>query len=185
VLFARSPDECQLYMELRPCSCGEDAFSWTRHSLEQHDGRLVSVYEGTCGRCDAARRFEFEVAGDYPEPPAYGGDAPSRVVDPGEFLVSSQRAVAEVPADPAQVDADQLVEAYDAVELAVAAIVEVLKFIPDGADAVPEAAFTSARGRQVYAGDPARFRRARLALELAELERIRTAYAGALDEVGE
>jgi hypothetical protein len=34
----------------------------------------------------------------------------------------------------------------------------------------------------MYAGDPARFRRARLTLELAELERIRTAYAAALDE---
>jgi hypothetical protein len=198
MLFARSPDECHLYMELHPCTCGSDVFTWTRHSLEQRDAQLVSVYEGACGRCDTGRRFEFEVAGgvrepqgeasraglavDQPAPPAYGGAAPSLIIDPGEFLASSQQAAAEVPADPARVDADQLGEAYDAIDVAVAGIVEVLKFIPDGADAVPEAAFTSALGRRMYAGDPPRFRRARLALELAELERIRSAYASALDE---
>jgi hypothetical protein len=182
MLLARSPDECQLYMELRPCGCGEEEFAWSRHVLEQQDGRLVSVYEGSCGRCGTARQFEFEVTGDPPEPPAYGGDQPSRIVDPGEFLASSQRVAAGVPPHPDQVETDRLADAYDAIEQAAAGLVEVLKFVPGGADAVPEAAFTSDLGRRMYASDPARFRRGRLALELAELERIRVAYAAALAE---
>jgi hypothetical protein len=186
MLFARSPDECHLYMELHPCQCGEDAFDWSAHALEQRDGTLVpvyvSVYEGTCARCGTARRFEFRVTGDHPPPPAYGGDTPSSIVDPGEFLASSQRAAAAVPAHPARLGPDRLADAYDAIEVAVAGIVEVLKFVPDGADAVPETAFTSDVGRRMYVGDPARFRRDRLALELAELERIRSAYASALGD---
>jgi hypothetical protein len=182
MLFARSPDECHLYMELHPCTCGEDEFSWSLHALEQRDGHLVSVYEGPCQRCGTARRFEFQVTGDHPPPPAYGGETPSSIVDPGEFLASSQRAAAVVPAHPAHLEVDRLADAYDAIEVAVAGVVEVLKFVPDGADAVPETAFTSAAGRRMYVGDPARFRRDRLALELAELERIRAAYAAALGE---
>lgn len=181
MLFARSPDECQLYMELHPCGCGEDGFAWSRHVLEQEDGRLVAGYEGACGRCGTARQFEFEVAAEPPEPPAYGGDAPSRIVDPGEFLAESLRAAAGVPPHPDQVETYRLADAYDAIEQAVAGLVEVLKFVPDGAGAVPEAAFTSDVGRRMYAGDPGRFRRGRLALELTELERIRSAYAAALD----
>jgi hypothetical protein len=181
MLFARSPDECQLYMELHPCGCGEEEFAWSRHALEHRDGRLVAGYEGTCGRCGTARQFEFEVAagyGEHPEPPAYGGDEPSRIVDPGQFLASSQRAAAGVPPHPDLVETGRLADAYEAVEQAVAGIVEVLKF---GGDAVPEAAFTSDLGRRMHASDPGRFRRGRLALELAELERIRAAYAAALD----
>lgn len=181
MLFARSPDECQLYMELHPCGCGEEEFAWSRHVLEEQNGRLVSGYEGTCGRCGTARQFEFEVAGEHAEPPAYGGDEPSRIVDPGEFLASGQRAAAGVPPHPDQVETDRLADAYDAIEQAAAGLVEVLKFVPVGGDAVPEAAFTSDLGRRTYASDPARFRRGRLVLELAELERIRAAYAAALD----
>jgi hypothetical protein len=102
-------------------------------------------------------------------------------VDPGEFLAASHRAAAAVPLDPAQVAVEDLDDAYDAIELAVAGVVEVLKFVPKTADAVPEDAFTSDLGRQLYAADPGQFGRDRLELELADYERIRSAYA-AVDE---
>jgi hypothetical protein len=44
----------------------------------------------------------------------------------------------------------------------VAALEEVHKFLRDGGDAVPEAAFWSARGRTVYDREPGRFRRRRI-----------------------
>ncbi|MFI5731868.1 hypothetical protein ACIA49_17220 [Kribbella sp. NPDC051587] len=44
-----------------------------------------------------------------------------------------------------------------------AALDEVLKFIPDGADAVPREAFASELGRAVYDAGPDRFARAELA----------------------
>jgi hypothetical protein len=182
MLFARSAEECHLYMELHPCSCGEEAFDWSKHHAEQRNGHLVSVYEGTCGGCGTPRRFEFEVAATSPTPPAYGGEAPSRIVDPGEFLVASQRVAASVPALPAQVATEDLEDAYDAIGSAVAGIVEVLKFIPDGAEAVPPEAFTSDLGRRMYDTDPGRFGRGRLSLELAEHERTLSAYADALGD---
>jgi hypothetical protein len=169
-------------MELHPCSCGEEVFEWSRHRLEQRENRLVSVYEGTCGRCGTSRRFEFEVTDEVSPPPAYGGATPSKIIDPGEFLTVSQRAAADVPADPRTVDSDDLDDAYDGIEIAVAALDEVLKFVPPGAAAVPAEAFTSDLGRKMYASDPGQFDRDRLTVALAEYARIRSAYASAVGE---
>ena len=47
--------------------------------------------------------------------------------------------------------------------VAAAATEEALKFIPEGADRVPSEAIRSADGQQVYAQDPGRFSRRRLA----------------------
>lgn len=190
-LVARSIEECHLYMELHPCECGEEVFDWSRHRLEQRTGEhpLFSVYEGSCGNCGVQRRFEFAVPVQPVQPaqPAvpgrYGGEEPSRIVDPGEFLWSSERAAAGVPADPGELAADvDPDDAYDAVELAVAGVIEVLKFLPPGADSVPPEAFSSPLGRRMYDADPGRFGRDRLNSVLADYRRIRDRLADALGE---
>jgi hypothetical protein len=81
----------------------------------------------------------------------FGGPEPSELLDPGEWLVVADLAANRAPA------ADQADFA-----LAAAAIDEVLKFIPDGADEVPEAALRGGTGREAYAREPGRFRRRRL-----------------------
>lgn len=167
MLVARSVAECHLYMTLHPCDrCGEADFPWTTHEQgELPDGRMRSVYQGECPSCRMPRRFEFAVTGD-PPPPAYGGTEPSQIIDPGEFLELAGRAAAytEVPPDATPA---QRRDARAAAEDAAAAVTEVLKFIPPGADAVAAEAFTSEAGRAAYAAAPEAFRRDRLEALLA------------------
>jgi hypothetical protein len=141
-------------MRLHPCSCGEADFPWTSHELRPADGGELSVYEGSCPRCAAARSFEFLVDGRGVAPPAFGGPEPSRIIGPEEFYALSQRAAAVARGgDPA--------DGYEAALDAVAAVEEVLKFIPPGADAVPAQALPY--------DDPAGYTRERL-------EALRYAY---------
>jgi hypothetical protein len=176
MLLARSPEECHLYMELHPCECGEVAFNWSRHRREQRGEALISAYEGECGQCGRSRRFEFEVTGEVPPPPAYGGETPSQIIDPSEFLAVGEELSAAVPADPTMLDRAAVEDAYEAIEMAVAAVEEVLKFLPAGADRVPLDAFLTDTGRAAYARDPERFGRRRLRETLAAYHGLRSVY---------
>jgi hypothetical protein len=167
-------------MELQPCACGAEGFDWSTHDLRRSGGRTLSAYGGTCAACGAVREFDFEIDADPPVPPAYGGQGPSRILDPGEFLHAGHRFARNVPPAPDQAAIDEQDDAYDAISMAVESVTEVLKFVPSGAGAVPVEAFTSPRGRRMYAEDAGQFGRDRLELELADYERIRRAYATAL-----
>jgi hypothetical protein len=153
--LARTPAEAHLYMDIRPCeTCGERGFSGAS-AVVYVDGELCSQYTGTCPRCGGDRRFVFRLP-DEPWLPlerdvAFGGPAPSELLDAGEWLIVADLASGRPQPD----DAD--------LALAAAAIDEVLKFIPDGADAVPPEAIHTEDGRQAYEREPGRFRRTRLA----------------------
>jgi hypothetical protein len=174
MLFARSPAECQFYIDLHPCACGDDSFEWSQHHLEERAARIVSVYRGDCPGCGRTREFDFEISGTVVAPPAFGGDEPSRIIDPGEFLTLGRRAAAAAPPDPSDLSAAGVDEAYDAIELAVAALEEVLKFVPLDANGVPQNAFLSDAGRAMYTTEPAQFDRERLE---AQLGRYRETWA--------
>lgn len=131
MLTARSAEECHLYMELHPCDCGEPVFQWSRCRREQRDDRPFSVYEGHCGACGEARCFEFAVTDEPPPPPAYGGPEPSQIIGPDEFLAVAQALAAIVPADPQRLGSEEREQAMEVIELASAAIDEVLKFAPE------------------------------------------------------
>jgi len=163
-------------MELHPCACGEAVFEWSRHRREQRGDRLVSVYEGLCGQCDRPRHFEFEVTGEIPPPPAYGGEEPSRIIDPSEFLAVAEDLAAAVPADPATLDPATAGDALEAIEMAVAAVDEVLKFLPPGATGVPPDAFLTEAGRAAYTRDPGRFGRERLLATRSDYQRVQSGY---------
>lgn len=176
MLVSRSTEESHLYMHLHPCECGEADFEWREHGLVQGDERLISVYSGECERCDRPRVFEFALVPEpAPPPPALGGPNPSSIIDPGEFLQTSQVFAGTAPADPGELGDDEFHGAYDALAFALSSVEEVLKFIPDEADAVPVEAFRSAVGRQLYAAAPERFAR-------RQLEHTRDAYRRLLDE---
>jgi hypothetical protein len=158
-------------MELHPCErCDAADFPWTEHEAGGRRGALTSAYVGECPSCGTPRRFEFRVPDDPVPPPAFGGPEPSQIIDPGEFLEMGDRAAAYADSatrvtstrDAGGSDAGASDAAYDAALDAVAAVEEVLKFLPPGADAVPERAFTSEIGRAVRAADPSRFDRGRL-----------------------
>ncbi|WP_238015812.1 hypothetical protein KZZ52_27945 [Dactylosporangium sp. AC04546] len=175
--FARSPEECLLYMELHPCRCGEADFLWSEHRLLQIEAQLASAYEGDCPGCGRRRRFTFAVSEEIAPPPAFGGAEPSRIIEPHEFLTLSRRAAAFAGRDPARMSETAVEDGLGAVETAIAALEEVLKFIPAGADAVPASAFVSPAGRAAHAGAVRHYERAALEAELASFHELERAYA--------
>ncbi|MEU5770206.1 hypothetical protein ABZ782_30285 [Streptomyces asoensis] len=174
MLRARSSLEAHLYMDLHPCECGSTDFD-RRHRLEQRGEDIVAVYEGACRECGRNRNFAFLMADEIPPPPpAFGGATPSEIIDPGEFAAVaadvSARAGLELLNSPEAEHHRQ----RGAVAYAVAAVEEVLKFIPAGQDAVPASAFTSEAGRARYEKDPGKFRRDILEVELRLTRQILT-----------
>jgi hypothetical protein len=143
---ARTIAEARLYMDLQPCqACGYLGFTGSGQAV-----RAMVRFAGLCPRCKAAREFIFRMPDKTFE--GFGGDAPSELLDPGEWLVVADLATRHAPA-PAAAD----------YALAAAAIDEVLKFIPSGADAVPPQALHTVTGRAAYEQEPGRFLRSRLA----------------------
>ena len=155
---ARTRDEAHLYMDLHPCEeCGAIDVVW-RHATVYVDGGIGGGYFGSCPGCGAKREFVFAlperewVVAEFPN---FGGPEPSRLLDAGEWLWVADRAAGNAPAgDPAG--------ERRALALASQAVAEVLKFIPDGEELVPEAAFWTERGREVHSAEPGRFSRGRL-----------------------
>ena len=159
-LYARTNAEAHLYMDLRPCSCGETQFD--RHSaVITQGGVLCSRYAGACAGCGRPREFVFElpetfrpIRGDFGELGDLGGDEPSRLLDPGEWMAIAVERAKRQPGT------------RDDLAFARAAVEEVMKFIPADAERVPDEAFTSERGRAIRDAEPGRFRRVRLAATL-------------------
>jgi hypothetical protein len=179
--YARSYDEAYLYMELRPCVCGETDFDKTTASSFE-DGSPVTRYAGQCPNCGRDRRFTFRM----PDGPAeisfdmrYGrGDEPSHVIDPGEWLGVADLFEANARAELGSGDIggdDQLTAIFYLLSGALAATEEVVKFLPPGARRVPEDAFRSQAGRMLFELTPDRFTR-------VELERTRAEREAALAE---
>jgi hypothetical protein len=161
VLIARSSPECHLYIELHPCACGERAGLDT-HRLESGTDGLVAVYEGTCPGCRTHRRFDFALDPELPPGGKFGGRSLSQVIDAGQYLAVADAAARSVPADTSQLDTDARAHARATLARAIAALEEVVKFIPAGADRVPPDALFTPAGRAVYDAEPGRFRKLRL-----------------------
>lgn len=172
MLIARSTQEAHLYMDLHACVCGAEGFE-REHRLEERDGVLVAVYEGPCPKCGRTRSYEFRLADELPPaPPAFGGTEPSRIIDPGEFLWISDQVATDTGLRLLHTPPTEQREQRVGSAFALAAVEEVLKFLPEGADRVPEELFTSERGREVYRKNPRRFERAELLDNLARKRRV-------------
>jgi hypothetical protein len=154
---ARTRDEAQLYLELKPCpDCGSIDTPW-EHGLTEIDGELAISYAGVCPGCGAEREYLFGLPARETRAvswPTFGGPEPSELLDAGQWMEVADRAVGAVPADP--------VEAGRVLAVARAAVDEVVKFVPAGADAVSEEEFWTPEGRAVRDAEPGRFRLDRL-----------------------
>lgn len=162
--LARTNAEAHLYLERRPCdSCGEQGFSG-RSAVVMINGEMCSQYTGACGRCGEQRAFTFRLPEDVRLPLerdiVFGGPEPSELLDPGEWL-----AVADVASSRQATDGEDLM-------LAAAAVDEVLKFVPAGAEEVPPETLRTEDGREVYEREPGRFRKARLEAVAATYRRL-------------
>ncbi|MFC0531050.1 hypothetical protein [Phytohabitans kaempferiae] len=175
----RTRDEAHLYMDLHPCErCGSVEVAW-ESGLTDDGGEPARRYSGVCGGCQAPREFVFRL----PERPSipgpddavfFGGPEHSQLLDPGEWRLIADLGIQDgsspLSGDPA-VDAER----KRSFVLAVAAFGEVLKFIPEGGDAVPESSFWTPHGRAAYEENPALFRR-------EQLERSRRNFADELED---
>ncbi|HWD78892.1 MAG TPA: hypothetical protein VG497_08420 [Kribbella sp.] len=172
MLTARSAQEAWLYMDLRVCDCGAKEFE-RAHRLEGRAGALVSVYEGTCGRCGRERAYEFRMTDELPPaPPAFGGDEPSEIIDPGEFLWVSDTVGEDAGLRLLNAPLAEQRQYRAAWEYSMAALQEVFKFLPATADKVPAERFTSERGQELYRTSPDRFERRWLIDGLARKRRV-------------
>lgn len=188
VPLARTSTEAHLYMDLRPCDCGETTFPRSSSVIELGED-LASRYSGTCPTCGTDREFVFRLPDEVVLPVAgtvvYGDGAPSELLDPGEWLWVADRYASAVPADVAGLDAQgspaaqttqAAQEARSRLSAAVAAMGEVIAFVPRGAEEVPAEAFWSDLGRSVRDEEPGRFARDRL-------EAVRDTYERILAEI--
>jgi hypothetical protein len=112
------------------------------------------------------RRFELTLIDDLPPaPPAFGGPEPSQLIDPGEFLAAAERSAGQVPDDAPTRPTHERIVAKRELGIAIAALEEVLKFIPEGKERVPPECFNGTR--PVYDADPTRFDRRRVEQQIA------------------
>jgi hypothetical protein len=173
VPLARTSEEAHLFMDLNRCACGQAAFG--RDSVLLSDGsQLLRRYAGACPGCGAKREFVFRVP-DRPVPPAprrevrFGSDEPSELVDAGQWMWIADSYAGLHSADPGQIPPAELPRARADLAYAAAAMDEVAKFVPAGADAVPESALWTERGRELYRREPYRFR-------LSTIDAVRDTY---------
>lgn len=187
--LARTDPEARLYIAMCRCACGETDFA-PIVTTGCVDGVPVCRYAGFCPACGTLRAFTFRLpTAPVPARPGeivFGDGSPSELLDPGLWW-----GVAEGCATSAPVEGNALAElerrlARDRLATAVAAMDEVLAFVPAGASKVPAWAFTSAAGRRIRKKDPRRFDRDRLVRtradyrrRLAEIERaVKSGYSG-------
>jgi hypothetical protein len=175
----RSVEEAHLFMDINPCSvCGESEFN-CQSAVVMAEGALASRYRGECAGCGLRREFVFRLPDQVPLPSTtirFGGPEPSELLDAGEWLWAARNFADVGPLNDIQMLTDQeRAQAQADLEAAVAALDEVLKFLPGEADEVPVSAFWSERGHLVLTEDPGQFERDRL---FARRDRYRAMLTG-------
>src|SRR5262245_40061628 len=108
------------------------------------------MYDGVCARCRRTWTFEFVLDTDIALIGMFGGARPSQIIDSGQFLAVADAAALAVPAEVNRFDNLSRQRARALMLRAVAAIEEVIKHIPQGADRVAADSLFSALGKQVY-----------------------------------
>ncbi|AEV82489.1 DNA-directed RNA polymerase subunit beta' [Actinoplanes sp. SE50] len=159
VLVAQTYAEAYLYLDLTPCECGETAF--TPSVVAEAD---CVRWFGVCPRCGRERSFRFRF-GDRPDSTGFSHrEAPSELIDAGQWLWVAERYLSGVPQSIPGIRAlprDQQKTVQALLDVADAALDEAAKFwttMEDDED-LPESALWTGWSRQARAAAPERFRR--------------------------
>lgn len=172
ILLARTSHEAHLHMDLVPCSCGAYRFERSSAVVTLPDGELGRRYTGRCPECGADREFVYRLPA---EPLAagdgivYGGEEPSQLVDAGQWLWVAEQYARAVPAGPDRLPRNERRQARGRLSAAVAALAEVLKFVPAGSTEVPRWAVWTPFGGQVRDSEPGR-------LDVGRLRAVQASY---------
>lgn len=156
-------------MALHPCEqCGDGTFAPVVRMLRE-DGVLLTRYTGRCGTCRSLRDFRFRIDREWTDdgngPPTdrdelrFGSSGPSELIDAGQWLRAVDRILADTPSTVLGVSEDEWRARRYLFTAAAESVAEVLKFIPPGADEVPDRAFWTEDGRAEHDRDPGRFHR--------------------------
>lgn len=157
VLPARTVTEAHLYMDLRGAEPGQRG-----HRMVEMAGDLVSLFEVRCGGDAAPTRFAFKIENAAAPPGVIGGARPSQIIAPDEFMVRADVLSKRVPASPEGLDAEQRRRARTMLETAANCLIEATKFIPPGAERVPEERMALRDRWEHLQITPGRFDRGRL-----------------------
>jgi hypothetical protein len=157
MISARSVAEAYLFVDLQTCACGQ-AVAQTHEMAQDTSAGGALRLTGRCSACGQQLTYEFALDDTAPLT-GFGRKGPSTLIDPGGFLWAGDRAAAEVPVDVRDLTAQERSAARAQLEYAIDTCEEILAFVPDDADAVPQAAFTTELGRAPQVAEPQRFTR--------------------------
>jgi len=154
-MIARTVAEAHLFMDIAGAAPGKRG-----HQLKAAGDTLVSVYH--CETDRGVRAFEFVVEATEIDGGAFGGEAPSRLLGPAQFLLESDRLTREVPGSPDGLDSTQRAAAQRRLNRAALCLDEVLKFFTDGKGRLSLGDMRTVTGGHLYRREPGRFDRARV-----------------------
>lgn len=166
--FARSHLEVHYWLELHRCpACGERSVGETSANGYQTNGRFAGSYDITCPACAHSRSIEFYKLPDFAKAYGHGhlgGDEPSQIISPHLFAQELERCVAEFGERPvADVALLMKIRAYSfewgPLRNGWKCSVELLKFVPEGADEVPAQFFVDEAASSYRAAHPEQFTR--------------------------
>lgn len=141
----RNSHELTVWAAKHPCACGEtDIEPLAYVSGRMADGRTLALLRGPCPSCERPRQIRSWLLHDHYIPIPTGFELvatpdPSQVIGPHEFLATVLRA--DLAAEPDTLDASQFADEYPRNSRALRAINELAKFLPAGADAIPDDAY--------------------------------------------
>jgi uncharacterized protein YjbI with pentapeptide repeats len=170
----RSITELRFAAGLHPCpGCGGREVGEMNTYLSA--GRYFA--DVSCPDCRLSRKLSFRMRSHPPAPSleryALGGSEPSSVIRPVQFVEELDRAGAGVVWEPESLAPVAWRANLDALHRAATCIVELLKFVPVGADSVPDSALDDA-GRADVLARPEIYQRVWLE---AELDRYRDLFS--------
>ncbi|HVV83417.1 MAG TPA: pentapeptide repeat-containing protein [Kofleriaceae bacterium] len=168
----RSSLELDLFATLHPCLCGEKITTGLDYtSGRSADGRRLRGLKGECPTCGRVRIFESwqEVPAPPPRPTRADLGAPSdfflaevrnpsQVIGPHELLALSLEL--DLALDPDHLEPKTFHANVHKCSPALRALTELLKFIPDGADTVPDDAYRDGGWPEARAAHPECYTRA-------------------------
>lgn len=173
-LHARSAEEADLYVDLE-CEAMNEVVKSRKRRKGERRRQTFWIYEA---RCESGKLVEFEFEeGGLPSPKPglrrvveFGGAQPSLLIDAGEWMKLSDRWAQAAPRSLAGLSERARRSAIADIQRALAALDEVMKFIPRGGDQVSSASLLSERGKAYFNKDVRRFTRSALETRRAELE---------------
>ncbi|MGI5163975.1 hypothetical protein ACQEU3_06420 [Spirillospora sp. CA-253888] len=166
---ARSIAEVHAYIDMLACECGSHAYEViTVSPRRKQDGSRPCEYELECDRCERRRVLMFSAVGAS-DSDGFGAGR-SELIDAGEWMWYAERLGDAVPAK--SWFRRRKAEDREMLDDAIAAVDEVLKFLPPGADTVPDVAFWTERGRK-FRGDPSTS-----VFNRRDLEAVRAVFVG-------